>query len=46
VCEGFRTEAATKTLIALFGSTESLALSLAVVKRHFGLAFFGPIEPK
>ena len=25
---------------------ESLAFNLAVVARHFGLAFFGPIEPK
>jgi hypothetical protein len=34
--------AATEALIALFGSAESFAFDLAIVARHFGLAFFGP----
>jgi hypothetical protein len=40
--EGFTAGTATETLVALWSLTESLAFSLAIVARHFGLAFFGP----
>lgn len=34
------------TLMALGSLTESFAFALAIVARHFGLAFFGPVEPE
>jgi hypothetical protein len=44
--EGLGASAATETLITLRSLPKPLALCLAIVARHFGLAFFGPIEPK
>jgi hypothetical protein len=44
--ECLRAGAETEALITSRSLTESPAFNLAIVARHFGLAFFGPIEPK
>jgi hypothetical protein len=46
VIECLRALTAAETLVNLADFSESLAFDLAIVARHFGLAFFGPTEPK